>query len=141
MSRRHGTGYVYLISDPMVGLHKVGATVQLDTRMRLIANGTLNDLVAVWYIRTNDCVRLEEAWLKHWADLRVKGEWFRLDACHVAEFKSIDSVRYSHWLDVPLPTEDPFLLPSMMPGCKKKNGKIARPIRLGEVIPQVRHRA
>lgn len=128
--RGEGSGWTYLVFDTVTKLHKVGKTVQLDTRLRLLANGTPNELWLIWYIPTNDPYRLECDWVTHWSGKRIFGEWFRLTDDDVRHFKSIRSVKYTEALPgVLVPRKNPLEIAQ-----GKKGGKRRTPIVVGGPI-------
>lgn len=130
-----GGGYVYLVRDTLSGLHKVGQTIRLADRLKLLASGTTADLLLVWYIRTNHVDELERAWLSEWAARRVVGEWHDLSDEQVAHFKSFRAVGYifDGECDAYVPEWDPFD-PPRSPKGRRKNP--LPPIRVGQVIPR-----
>lgn len=131
----HGAGFVYLVHDRDADLYKVGGTMRPNDRLRQLAYGTVNELVLLWVIPTNDHERLEREWHEHYARRRVFSEWFRLSPDQVSHFKSVRSVCYRDAdPDAVVPDWNPFDPPRH----KMTRRTLSLPIRVGEPLPRVR---
>lgn len=80
------SGYVYLVLAPTSGLYKIGFTTAPANRVKALKAVAGEVCLLVHTIKTNNAPRLEAEMHATHAARRVSGEWFRLDAEHVAEF-------------------------------------------------------
>lgn len=82
-----GEGTVYLLKS---GRHyKLGHTNDLERRERELAYQTVEKILRVHSIRTDDPSGIEAYWHRRFSDKRIRddGEWFALDANDVAAFR------------------------------------------------------
>lgn len=80
-------GFVYLIRG-RGGEYKIGRTALLvDQRRSQLSTGSSVDLEVVHEIKTDDPAGVEAYWHKRLADRRLRGEWFKLSAADVRDFR------------------------------------------------------
>jgi hypothetical protein len=80
-------GWVYLMR--MGDYHKVGATGDLEERMRRLSSATPENLEYVHFMKTDDPFGIEAYWKKRFSAKQTKNEWFRLTVSDVAAFKKL----------------------------------------------------
>lgn len=87
-------GYVYLICDMNNDSFKIGVTKKKDIedRMKKLQTGNSTSLFISSYYETEYPFRLEKLLHNHFANKRLVGEWFSLDAKDVASFKKTCSI-------------------------------------------------
>jgi hypothetical protein len=82
-------GYIYLITNTILGGYKIGCTSDLSTRMKALKVPSKGTLLASWYVR--DMRQIELDWHRHFSDVRIpQSEWFGLSKSQVTEI--IDSM-------------------------------------------------
>ena len=84
-------GYIYLICDPSTDCFKIGVTRNKDIKERInkLQTGNSEELFITTYYKHKYPFRLEKLLHLKFADKRVKGEWFALDAKDIVQFKNI----------------------------------------------------
>lgn len=89
-AQRQKEGYVYLLRSPMLdGIYKIGRTVNPDDRLSTFSVKLPFVVEYEHLIKTDDMYALEAELHAHFADKRVGGEFFKLDASEVDYIKSI----------------------------------------------------
>lgn len=78
-------GYVYLLREDVRGLVKIGRAVNPRNRVQKIAAILPSTCRVVGLIEAANMEELEKELHRRFADRRVKGEWFKLDAGHLEE--------------------------------------------------------
>lgn len=79
-------GFVYLVRGH-VGEYKVGRTTLVDRRLAELGATSSVEQALVHEIKTDDPVGVEAYWHGRFAEKRMRGEWFRLNAADVRAFK------------------------------------------------------
>lgn len=79
-------GFVYLIRGH-VGEYKIGRTNLVDRRVAELGATSSVEQTLIHEIKTDDPVGIENYWHARFADKRMRGEWFRLDAADIRAFK------------------------------------------------------
>ncbi len=85
-ARPGDSGAVYLLRCG--SRFKIGCSVAIKKRVRAIQNTLPEPAALVHAIKTDDPLGIERYWHRRFADKRLHGEWFRLDAADVAAFRT-----------------------------------------------------
>ena len=83
---RAGYGFVYLVRGH-AGEFKIGRTNLVDRRLSELGAASPVEQTLVHEIKTDDPVGVEAYWHARFADKRMRGEWFGLNAADVRAFK------------------------------------------------------
>jgi len=84
-------GYLYLLE--MSGNIKIGASKDLNTRMKMLNYLLAEDINLCYSIRLKNPFKIEKILHNKYKDKRVKGEWFRLTKDDINEIKIyLDSI-------------------------------------------------
>ena len=81
-----GYGFVYLVRGH-AGEYKIGRTNLVDRRLSELGAASPVEQTLVHEIKTDDPVGVEGYWHARFADKRMRGEWFRLNAADVRAFE------------------------------------------------------
>jgi hypothetical protein len=98
-------GYVYLLKTPHG--YKIGRSTSVEQRVRALRSILPFDVELVHTLRARDMVLCEQLWHEHFAEKKIKGEWFRLDEKDIAFFfcaGTYDSMQHLYCIE---PTHNP----------------------------------
>lgn len=104
-------GYVYLIRAE-TGQYKIGMSTRIGKRIRFFEIKLPFEIELVHSISCEDCAWTERQLHERYADKRIKGEWFALNADDVEEICRIAALnRRAAWnkLPAPLDEENPLM--------------------------------
>jgi hypothetical protein len=85
-STSSGYGFVYLVHGHR-GEYKIGRTNLVDRRLVELGATAAIEYELVHEIKTDDPVGVEAYWHRRFADKRMRGEWFKLNAADIRAFK------------------------------------------------------
>lgn len=85
---RYVPGYVYLIQSP-TGAYKIGRTKNPADRLKTFSVKLPFEVEFVCVIESHNMIELESDLHARYADKRVNGEWFNLDAADVEAIKAM----------------------------------------------------
>lgn len=90
-------GYVYLMCDAVSDTFKIGVTKRknIEERLKDLQTGNAADIFIRSYYECEYPYRLEKLLHNHFANKRVRGEWFALDAKDICSFKETCSRLYN----------------------------------------------
>lgn len=81
-----GYGFVYLVKGHP-GEYKIGRTNLVDRRLSELGATASIEQTLIHEIKTDDAAGIEHYWHKRFAEKRMRGEWFKLNADDVRKFK------------------------------------------------------
>lgn len=84
--RRHQAGFIYVVAGN--GYYKIGRSVDVPNRLRAFGLHLPFPTELVCWFAVDDTHASERSWHQAFADKRVNGEWFDLDAEDLALLKS-----------------------------------------------------
>lgn len=91
-------GYVYFLKSLEDNIYKIGYSTNLNKRLDKITPKLPFEVKLAYKIKHNKVYRLEQYLHKKFADKRLNGEWFKLDANDIEYIKNNDFSEVVWWV-------------------------------------------